>query len=129
MQDTTSSLETINWQEVPTEYWEAWEKTLKDSHAPFLYLSVPCPVCLSKTLYRWYMVGKPINPYVSGDGVKYIARGALWAWCSTCGTAAHYSANVPDFWKPPSEFKVDVTQLKSLPWPIEDARRQWEENH
>jgi hypothetical protein len=124
-----SSLETIDWKDIPDEHWSEWSKIFGNSHAPSLNLSEPCPVCQAKTLHRWYMVGKSAKPFLSKYGVISHATGALWEWCSTCGSYAHYSARVPDFWSPPIDFHVDTSQLRTLPWMLEDMRQEWERQH
>jgi hypothetical protein len=125
-----SSVESLNWQDVPDEHWTAWTRTFGNSRDSSLDLSDPCPVCQSKTLHRWYMIGQqPRDLFISKYGVKSHASGALWEWCSMCGSYAHYSARVPDFWSPPSDFHVDTSKLRTLPWIIEDARQEWVKQH
>lgn len=84
-----------------------------------LNLSAPCPVCGAADLHRWYMVGSPIDIRV--EDTHYVARGALWQWCGTCGSFLHSSAVVPDWWS--CDLEVDSEQIRITPEPIERARR------
>jgi hypothetical protein len=39
----------------------------------------------------------------------------------------HYSAKVPDFWNPPSNFQIDKNELGVVPWAVEHARQKMEQ--
>jgi hypothetical protein len=110
-----------DWHEVPDEYWENWNEMLKISkkNKDSLDISAPCPCCHTKNVHQWYLVGKPINNVY--EGIRYIARGALWVWCSNCGSCQHYSASVPEWWN--CDLIVDTSKLTVSPELIEEARR------
>jgi hypothetical protein len=116
----------IDWKEVPSHKFRQLESVFQSSRES-LNLSHSCPICSAKTLHRWYMPGQPID--IGQNGIKYVARGALWEWCSTCGSYMHYSAKVPDFWKSPSDFQIDKNELGVVPWAIEHARQKMEQSH
>jgi hypothetical protein len=116
----------IDWKEVPSDKFEEWESVFQSSKES-LNLSHPCPICSTKTLHRWYISGQPID--VVQNGIKYVACGALWEWCSTCGSYMHYSAKVPEFWNPPLDFQIDKNELGVVPWAIEHARQKMEQKH
>ena len=113
-------LDNFHWREVPNEFWEQWNNILKlsKSNKDNLDISFSCPVCQTKNLHKWYLAGIPINKIF--DGVKYIARGNLWVWCSNCGCCQHYSASVPEWWK--NDLEVDLSKLTVSPEAIEEAR-------
>lgn len=81
-------------------------------------LSLPCPVCEAVTLHRWYQVGEPIEKIARGQ--RFVAKGGLWEWCSTCRTYSHASALVPDWWS--SCLDVNEENLTAEPEAIEQAR-------
>lgn len=116
----------IDWKEVPSNRFDQWESVFQSSQES-LNLSQSCPICDAKTLHRWYISGQPID--VVQNGIKYVARGALWEWCSTCGSYMHYSAKVPEFWNPPSNFQIDKNELGVVPWAIEFSRQKLEQSH
>jgi hypothetical protein len=111
----------FEWHEVPDEHWEDWNNMQRESkkNKDLLDLSAPCPVCKTKNVHQWYMVGKKLMDEVF-DGVRYVARGALWVWCSNCGCCQHYSASVPEWWN--CDLLVDKSKLTISPELIEEAR-------
>jgi hypothetical protein len=117
-------IDKIDWKEVPSSRLEEWESVFQSSRES-LSLSHSCPICSAETLHRWYAPGQPID--ILQNGIRYIARGALWEWCSTCGSYVHYSAKVPDFWNPPSNFQIDKNELGVVPWAVEHARQKMEQ--
>lgn len=117
-----NSVETgIDWHQVPLDCLGAWSAVFRSSQET-LNLSSPCALCGVPKLHRWYLVGQPIDS--SFGGTHYVARGALWEWCSACGAFVHYSASVPDWWS--CGLVVDMSQVKITPESIEQARRMAE---
>lgn len=76
-----------------------------------------CPICFAERLHRYYQVG-PVVEKESG-GIRFVARGACWEWCSCCLTYEHYSALVPDWWT--NDLSVDENQLTAFPDALEDS--------
>lgn len=87
----------IDWRGVPLKHIEAWQRTFADSREG-VNVTAPCPVCGSRALHRYFQVGEPIDSMVSG--LRFVARGASWEWCSSCGSYEHATVLVPDWWKP-----------------------------
>lgn len=82
-------------------------------------ISVPCPVCSSPTLYRWYLLESE-RPRVL-RGLNYAGPGRLWEWCASCLTFEHYQdAYVPEWWTSP--YSVEEASLRYDPGPIEEVR-------
>jgi hypothetical protein len=104
----------LDWQEVPEEHWEQWNLIFRNTRES-LNLKEPCPVCKHHTLHQWFD-REPGSPQM----------GAVWEWCSHCGTFSHGSIRTPIWWSPPSDFHPDLSQIKVIPLPIEDARVEWE---
>ena len=111
----------VEWDDVPDERLAAWRLIFGESRES-LNLSSTCPVCGKTALHRWYMVGRPVD--YSASGTRFVARGALWEWCSACGSFQHYSALVPEWWE--SDLVVDTGAIRITPDPIEQARRDRE---
>jgi hypothetical protein len=112
-----SSEGTIAWHEVLEEHWDDWNVIFKNSRES-LDLQSECPECHKTTLHQWF------------DGTNYTPQklGAVWEWCSNCGACSHGSAIVPNWWKPQNDFNPDLSQIRIIPWVIEDQRVQWKKN-
>jgi hypothetical protein len=124
--DVSEFLHKIPWDEVPSEKYRVWADVFKSSQES-LNLSVPCPLCGSESLHRWYEGGQPANKIL--DGIRYVARNAaLWQWCSSCGALFHASADIPEWWNPPSDIEIKKENLRVIPWAIEEARHNREKN-
>jgi hypothetical protein len=106
------------WIGVPEEYQEKWSQIYQKSQE-CLNLSEPCPVCSAVALHRWYQIGKPVERVI--EGVKYLADGGLWEWCSSCRSFEHWNSLVPAWWS--CELEVDEQQLTALPTALEVARQ------
>jgi hypothetical protein len=76
-----------------------------------------CPVCGAEGLHRYYCTGQPIDAH-HWQG-RYIAKGALWEWCSSCRTFEHASALVPSWWR--SDISIAAELLTATPDALEDA--------
>jgi hypothetical protein len=125
--DVFEFLHKIPWDELPPEKYKVWADAFRSSQES-LNLSVPCPLCSSKSLHRWYEGGRPLDKVL--DGVRYVAQSAaLWQWCSSCGILLHGSADVPEWWNPPSDIEIKKENLRVIPWAIEEARCAWEAKH
>jgi hypothetical protein len=106
------------WVGVPAAYWAKWTEIYQQSQE-CLNLSQPCPVCGAVALHRWYQIGKPVERVI--EGMKFVAEGGLWEWCSSCHSFEHYSGLVPDWWS--CDLEVNVQELTALPTAIEAARQ------
>jgi hypothetical protein len=105
-----------DWHSVPVTHEKAWQAIFQSSHE-ILDLSASCPVCGRKSLHRWYHVGEPVNRMI--NGIRFIARGGVWEWCSSCRCFRHYSGLVPEWWS--CNLNVDDDKLTVFPTAIEDA--------
>jgi len=114
-----NSINTPKWNGVPLHLVEIWNDVFQKSPET-LNLSSPCPVCGSIALHRWYQIGRPIDKIARGQ--RFIARGALWEWCSACRTYSHSSALVPEWWS--SCLVVNEADLTAEPEAIEKAIRE-----
>jgi hypothetical protein len=108
-----------DWKQVPPTLFESWQKIFNESEKGF-DVGGECPICGKRTLHRWFMKGKPIEQTIKGN--KFVAQGALWEWCSSCGTFEHYSALIPDWWQ--CDLDVDLSNLTFTPESIEEARQK-----
>jgi hypothetical protein len=115
-----SSIDTTEWYGVPLNLIEAWNEVFQKSRET-LNLSSPCPVCGATTLHRWYQIGRPIDKIVEGQ--RYVARGGLWEWCSTCRAYEHAQALVPEWWS--SSLEVNEADLTAEPEAIEKGAVQF----
>ena len=108
------------WMSIPEHALDRWRQAFA---APSSGVDVhaPCPVCGQSQLHRYYQVGARLAATSSS---VFVARGALWEWCSGCGTYEHASALVPSWWH--SDLVVDAAALTALPDALEIAlaRRQ-----
>lgn len=116
-----SPINNTKWKGVPLHLIECWNKTFQGTRET-LNISAPCPVCGASTLHRWYQVGEPIDRIVQGQ--RFVAKGGLWEWCSTCHAYSHASAFVPDWWE--CHLEVNITALTAEPEEIERARLEHE---
>jgi hypothetical protein len=108
----------MSWHGTSTEeMFRVWDKVFFSS-AEGLNLSAPCPVCGQTDLHMYYDVGRPEEMVF--EGVRYVAKGALWTWCSSCYTYEHYNSRVPDWWS--CDLALDKSKLTALPSEIERAR-------
>jgi hypothetical protein len=108
----------IAWRDVPNERMRIWNAIFHKSKAG-MDLSDPCPICNDKSLHQYYMVGRPERQVFGKD--VYVARGAGWQWCSSCGAFLHFSALVPDWWQNfELSYKPDL--LTMFPEALEQAR-------
>ncbi len=97
------------WQSVPDASREGWRKAFAVPRAG-VDVRGPCPVCGADALHRYYQVGAPLPATAEGT---FVARGALWEWCSSCRSYEHASALVPSWWQ--SDVAVDERGLTALP--------------
>lgn len=105
-----------NWQGVPTRYSARWQEIFQSSQE-IMNLAAACPVCGHSSLHRWYQVGKSLDRVISG--MRFVASGALWEWCSTCRCYEHSSCMVPEWWS--CALEVNLSSLTAEPTAIEDA--------
>lgn len=109
--------ERAEWSDVPDDRLTAWWSAFQSSQEG-IDIGVPCPVCDVPALHRWYQVGPPEE--IISRGLRYVARGGLWEWCSNCRSFLHYSALVPPWWH--SDLVVNADELTAEPEAIERAR-------
>ncbi|MEZ2276562.1 MAG: hypothetical protein ACBR12_06565 [Microcoleus sp.] len=107
-----------NWTGVPSEHKTAWQEVFQASQES-LHLSAACPVCRVAALCRWYQIGKPIRKEIKG--VRFVASGSLWEWCSNCHIFQHSSCLVPRWWS--CDLDVDKKKLTDTPKAIEEAMK------
>lgn len=105
-----------SWQDVPEEVYPIWAKIFYESQEG-LNLSASCPICIQKSLHCYYLANYPQEKII--DGRKYLARGDLWQWCSSCRSYVHASAAVPEWWS--CSLPIDVSKLTTNPKLLEDA--------
>ena len=113
------NIQCVDWQDVSSKNHRGWNQIFS-SNKEGLNLSQPCPVCRHSTLHKYYQAVDPIDRIILGQ--RFIARGALWTWCSTCHSYEHSSAFVPDWWS--CTLYVDESKLTHQPEAIEQALRQ-----
>jgi hypothetical protein len=119
MNYTEKEVDEIDWHQVPYEHLASWQDVFQASRE-MVDLSAPCPICGAPALHRWYLVGHP-HEFVY-EGTKYVAHGALWEWCSSCGSFVHCSSSVPEWWS--SDLEVDTSKLTYVPDALEEAIRK-----
>jgi hypothetical protein len=107
-----------DWSGVPDEYQAEWQRAYEESQES-INLLVPCPICGVVALHRWYQIGRPTNRVIKG--IKFVAHGGLWEWCSSCRSFEHYSGLVPEWWS--CNLEVDTKNLTALPTAIEEAMK------
>jgi hypothetical protein len=105
-----------DWNGVPLERVAAWNEVYSLSQEG-VDLSASCPVCGSRTLHRYFLVGKP--GVVVRRGRRYVASGAGWEWCSSCRSYVHFSGLVPEWWS--SDLRVESSELTAEPEALERA--------
>lgn len=104
------------WTSIPEAARERWRQTFSIPGTG-VDLNDPCPVCGERQLHRYYQVG-PRLP-VTAPLSQFVARGALWEWCSNCRSYEHATALVPGWWQP--DIVVDEGALTALPDALEAA--------
>jgi len=107
------------WKSVPEGALDRWRQAFA-APSPGVDLDLPCPVCGERQLHRYYQVGPRIPPTVPAS--QFVARGALWEWCSNCRSYEHASALVPAWWH--AELPVESGALTAQPDALEEALRQ-----
>jgi hypothetical protein len=117
-----SLLDDSFWHSPPAEYQLAWQAIFVQSREQ-LDLSALCPICGAQTLHHWYHLHRRELKMIENQ--RFVGRGGLWEWCSTCGSYEHYSASVPDWWN--FEMSVPHNELTALPTALEAARRMREQ--
>jgi hypothetical protein len=106
----------LDWRDVPQELYPKWAAIFYESQEG-VNLSSLCPVCSEKSLHCYYLCTYPEKKII--DNRKYIGRGDLWQWCSSCRCYVHASAAIPEWWS--CSLQVDLTKLMHSPEPIEQA--------
>ncbi len=101
------------WQSVPDAAREGWRQAFAVPRAG-VDVRGPCPVCGVDALHRYYQVGSPLPATAEG---AFVARGALWEWCSSCRSYEHASALVPSWWQ--ADLAVVERGLTALPEVLE----------
>jgi len=111
----------VPWRSVPDAACDAWRQAfaVPGGAAAGVDVAVPCPVCGEARLHRYYQVGAPLAAGISAAG--FVARGALWEWCSACRCYEHASALVPAWWR--GDLAVDEARLTAQPDVLEAALR------
>ena len=108
------------WKGVPLEFNEKWRKIFNENQE-ILNLSIPCPICGEKRLYRFYHIDKAEHKEITG--IKIIGSGSLWEWCRNCEHYEHLSAYIPDWWK--CKIKVNASKLRPDPEYIDNIIASW----
>lgn len=109
----------IVWREVSTENHPGW-RSVFNAEPRSEALATPCPVCGTSTLHRWYAVDSEDDIELGGQ--RYVGRGRLWEWCSSCGSYEHFrDGYVPEWWR--SVLVIPHDLLTYDPGPIELLRR------
>ncbi|MDF0556964.1 hypothetical protein [Kamptonema sp. UHCC 0994] len=104
------------WQDVPEELYKEWA-TIFYASQEGINLSASCPVCGQNTLHCYY---DPIRKQeIVIDSRKYVARGGLWQWCSSCYCYVHASASVPEWWS--CSLDIDHAKLRHDPDLLENT--------
>lgn len=112
-----------HWRSVPDAARDAWSQAFAVPGGAAVGsvgvdVAMPCPVCGEARLHRYYQRGVPL---AAGVGAAFVARGALWEWCSACRCYEHASALVPAWWR--CDLAVDEGELTALPDVLEAALR------
>ncbi len=107
------------WRSIPQPKMAAWREVFASSPGG-ADVDAHCPLCNARELHRYYLVGRKLEQ-VSGDQ-RFVAQGACWEWCSSCGTFEHYSGLVPNWWE--SDLVVDEAKLTMLPDVLDSAVRK-----
>jgi hypothetical protein len=110
----------FKWKNVPEEYEDVWVKIFSTTNEG-VNLSSPCPICGQTTLHHYYQQIGPKKDFILHDR-KYIGKGDLWEWCSSCHTFERYYAAVPDWWD--FSLPIDNSQVMSYPDALEEAIRE-----
>ena len=107
---------TPRWQSVPASSRGDWRQAFA-APSGGVDVDAACPVCGAWQLHRYYQVGARL-PAPASHG-QFIARGALWEWCSCCRSYEHATALVPVWWH--SDIAPDERRLTALPDGLEAA--------
>jgi hypothetical protein len=112
-------MNTAPWTSIPEAALDRWRHAFSTPSAG-VDVEALCPICGERQLHRYYQVGARLPAAASGS--SFVARGALWEWCSNCRTYEHASALVPTWWQ--GDLSVDVGALTALPDALESALQQ-----
>lgn len=98
------------WKGVPAEKNSEWRDIFNNCQ-DVLKISVCCPICNQKELYRFYHIEKKERKTISN--ISFIGSGSLWEWCRNCKHYEHMSVYVPEWWT--CDIKIDESKLRHDP--------------
>ncbi len=105
-----------SWKLVPSKVYPRWSAIFEASQE-ILTLSAACPICGKTSLHRYYLPQKAIDKTLKG--IRFVAHGDLWEWCSSCKHYLHATSLIPEWWS--CNLPVDPSKLTHDPEIIEQA--------
>lgn len=105
------------WVGVPLDKAQAWRLAF---FAPAVgpLVAGSCPVCGAEGLRVYYDEGRPDRRVI--EGVRYVAKGALWQWCTACRSFEHSQALIPETWQRPP-LVLDPRRVAAIPGELDRA--------